>query len=254
MSDRSPLYISNRLMYGGVICLVLGILLWLIPVLFPGWCLVWCATTNDPVVTDSAGQVDVSLLPTQTQTPQRAEPPRTLVRFNGNCEGQGRIIGVDVIASNYAPQSQDDAGNPTFYYPYHTLDCRSDTSWRTPYQYDNPWLQYTFAQPVVLQQVILKPGYDKNDPYTGRPRWFQNWRVRSVRFDVALSNGSVCTFDWFDIPDEQRMQTYNLTSCVGTQEAWQLTMTILDARPPIDSDPREFVAISDMMFEGYTYD
>jgi hypothetical protein len=31
-------------------------------------------------------------------------------------------------------------------------------------------------------------------------------------------------------------------------------MTILDARPPIDSDPREFVAISDMMFEGYTYD
>jgi hypothetical protein len=106
----------------------------------------------------------------------------------------------------------------------------------------------------VLQQVILKPGYDKNDPYTGRSRWNQNWRVRSVRFDVALANGSVCTFDWFDIQDELRMQPYDLSSCVGTQEAWQLTMTILDARPPIDSDPREFVAISDMMFEGYTYD
>lgn len=245
-------------MYGGVICLVIGILLWLIPVLFPGKCFIWCTTTNEPVVTETSGQLDISNMPTPTWTTQPTEtvgePQRTVVRFNGNCEGQGRIVGVDVIASNNAPQSKDDAGNPTFYYPYHTLDCRSDTSWRTTYNYDNPWLQYTFAQPVVLQQVILKPGYDKNDPYTGRPRWYQNWRVRSVRFDVVLTNGTVCTLDWLDIPDEQRMQPYDLSSCVGTQEAWQLTMTILDARPPIDSDPREFVAISDMMFEGYTYD
>jgi hypothetical protein len=245
-------------MYGGVMCLVIGILLWLIPVLFPGWCIFWCSASTAPSMTAVVDETAIAYASTPTQTTQRAEtvvePPRTLVRFNGNCEGQGRIVGVDVTASNYAPQSQDDGGSPTFYYPYHTLDCRSDTSWRTPYLYDNPWLQYTFAQPVVLQQVILKPGYDKNDPYTGRSRWNQNWRVRSVRFDVALANGSVCTFDWFDIPDEQRMQPYDLSSCVGTQEAWQLTMTILDARPPIDSDPREFVAISDMMFEGYTYD
>jgi len=50
------------------------------------------------------------------------------------------------------------------------------------------------------------------------------------------------------------MQMYSMQDCVGDREVWEITMTIIDAYPPQDSDPREFVAISDMMFEGFVYD
>lgn len=254
---RVPLYVAYRFIYAGLGTIIVGVLLWLLTFIFPNLCLWGCESEMKVVEVQPTSYVPTStnnVVSEQVVIEVATARPRSIVRFNGNCQGNNRIVGVTVSASSYAPQSQDDGGNPTFYYPDHTLDCRSDTSWRTSYRNETPWLRYSFDVPVVLTNVGLKPGYDKLDPYTGRDRWYQNWRVRSVRFDVYTVDGDQCTSYWQDIPDVPSMQMYNLQDCIDGREAWEITMTILDAYPPQDSDPREFVAISDMMFEGFVYE
>jgi len=226
-------------------------ILWLIPIIFPDFRLLWWDdepvqyVVSTPTIAMELEVVNVVPSPTRQVT---------VVRFNGNCEGNNPIIGVIVDASSFAPSSRDDGGNATYYYPEHTLDCRSDTSWRTEYISGlQPWLRYTFDTPVVLTHVSLKPGYDKYDPFTGRPRWFQNWRVRSVLFMIEFVNGETCELYWDEISDTPVMQQFSMESCVQNREVANITMFITDARPPEDVDPRVFVAISDMMFEGYQY-
>lgn len=256
-------YIAYRLLYSGLGSIILGVLLLLFAVLLPDVCLWWCPTSvpqqvfaPTDVPRDLPAESDYRVEPdTQSEVVTMIDSrPVEPVRFNGNCSGSNRIVGVEVFASDYAPQSQDDAGNPTYYYPNHTLDCRPDTSWRTVYRGDSPWLEYTFNTPVILTTVLLKPGYDKSDPLTGRDRWYQNWRVRSVRFEAVFVTGGSCILDWYDIADAAVMQAFSLEQCVGSQEVSRLRMTITDAHPPQDSDPRVFVAISDMMFEGFIYE
>lgn len=245
---RSSTILSYRLIYAGIIFIIIGILLWLIPIIFPDFRFSWwsssaVSTTPTPTVPVRVTQV----LPTPTRQ-------ITMVRFSGNCEGNNPIIGVSVDASNYAPPSHDDGGNSTYYYPEHTLDCRADTSWRTEYTNGiQPWLRYTFHTPVVLTYLSLKPGYDKYDPFTGRPRWYQNWRVRSVHFYIEFVSGDTCDMYWNEITDSPVMQQFDMDSCVQSREVKRVTMYITDARPPQDVDPRVFVAISDMMFEGFQY-
>jgi hypothetical protein len=257
-------YLAYRFLYIGLGTIIVGVILFLFNFLLPDFCLWSCDTpvpeqvfapTDVPVNNAQAFSEDtVAPTPIHQEGQTLNERPVVPVRFNGNCTGNDRIVGVDVTASDFAPQSKDDAGNPTFYYPYHTLDCRPDTSWRTAFRGDNPWLEYTFDEPVVLTSVMLKPGYDKTDPLTGRDRWYQNWRVRSVRFDAYFTDGGSCSVDWYNISDSAVMQRFDLASCVGTGEVYRLRMTITDGYPPNDSDPRIYVAISDMMFEGVSYE
>jgi hypothetical protein len=174
--------------------------------------------------------------------------------FSTNCNVANPEVAVFVETSGVANYSQDDGGVTTTYYPQHMLDCRRDTAWRTPYRGIEEWIRFTFSKPIRLDRVGLVAGYDKFDPYTNRDRWYQNRRITAVKFTIFLSDGSVCEQYWDPNPDDRSMQYFDTSSCMQNSTTASVVLSIRASQPPMTNDPRDFVVISDVDFQGMSYE
>jgi hypothetical protein len=208
------------------------------------------------VFPDSADSV---MVPTQTLTPLpmavnatgRGEP--RLASFSSNCGVTSPDIFVNSSASNTAGYSQNDGGEPIDYSAVNMLDCRRDTAWRTEYRGIEEVIRFDFSQPVVLTAVSMVPGYDKTDPYTNTWRWYQNRRITSVRMDMHMTDGTICQQLWYTLADDATMQQFTVSCMQNSVSVTAVDMYIVGSLPPSTNDPRDFIAISDVDFQGTIY-
>lgn len=174
--------------------------------------------------------------------------------FSTNCNVNSPEISVYVSTSGTSGYSHNDGGDTTTFYPENMLDCRRDTAWRTEYRGREESANFTFSRPVRLSHIGFVPGYDKFDPYTNRDRWYQNRRISQVRVTVFMTDGTVCELYWSSGSDERTMQYIDTAACVQTVETAAVRLTILNSSPPLTNDPRDFVVISDVDFQGTIYE
>ena len=81
------------------------------------------------------------------------------------------------VASATAPDSVDDAGNPTSYGAEHVLDEDPTTAWRVEGDGSGATITVTLSGPARLTQVGLIPGYAKTDATSGVDRFAQERRI-----------------------------------------------------------------------------
>jgi hypothetical protein len=229
------------------------------------------ASAIQPEVTLTASLVPVpatqeptnTTVPTATNTPipvPTATPQRVAAIFRGTCYANTQTVDVYANASGVAPNSRDDAGNTVTYDPNHLLDCNSDTAWRVEYELQpNPVLSFGFSRPVVLTRIGFVPGYDKRDPLTNQWRWYQNRRISEVSVVLNYQDGQTCAVYEANIPDSPDALWIDLANCRPAQNGLEWLVTKVDvridySRPPSAQPIRNFVVISDMFFEGFTYE
>ena len=211
----------------------------------------------------------VTVAPTSTPTPlppntsvpaPTATPQRVPAIFRGTCYANTQTVDVYASASGVAPNSRDDAGNTVTYDPSHLLDCNADTAWRVEYALQpNPILSFRFNRPVALTRIGFVPGYDKRDPLTNQWRWYQNRRISSVAVVMNYQDGQSCVVESNNIPDNPDALWIDVSTCRQAQIDQALLVTNVDvrvgsSRPPAAKPIRNFVVVSDMFFEGFTYE
>jgi hypothetical protein len=216
--------------------------------------------TIEPMTPTLNPTVLPSLIPTEVVPTATPLPQLEVVSFRGVCSySSGQIIDIYASASGVAPSSRDDAGNTTNYMPDNMLDCNRDTAWRVEYtEQANPTLTFTFAQPVVVSRFGFVPGYDKYDPLTNQWRWYQNRRISEVSVISTYQDGQVCPVTLSNIPDASDLAWVNVRNCRPAQDGIEPLVTRIDvrvdySRPPSAQPVRNFVVISDVFFEGFTY-
>lgn len=202
-----------------------------------------------------------TVAPEPTVTPEpTATPQQVAATFRGTCYASTQTVDVFASASGTAANSRDDAGNTVTYDPNHLLDCNSDTAWRVEYALQpNPTLSFRFSRPTVLTRIGFVPGYDKRDPLTNQWRWYQNRRISEVSVILNYQDGQTCTVYQTDIPDSPDALWINLADCRPAQNGVEWLVNSVDlrvdySRPPSAQPIRNFVVVSDMFFEGFTYE
>lgn len=202
-----------------------------------------------------------TLVPSSTATLVPTATPRQVTAiFRGTCYANSQTVDVYASASGVAPNSRDDAGNTVTYDPSHLLDCNPDTAWRMEYEVQpNPTLSFSFSRPVALTRLGFVPGYDKRDPLTNQWRWYQNRRISEVSVILNYQDGQSCIVNEPNIPDSPDALWIDLGGCRPDQNdvAWLVTsvdVRVDYSRPPSAQPMRNFVVISDMFFEGFTYE
>jgi hypothetical protein len=105
-------------------------------------------------------------------------------------------------ASDTAPDSVDDAGNPVSYNAANLLDSDPSTAWRVEGSGQGAGVGIRLPAPAHITQVGLIPGYAKTDPASGKDRFGENRRIRAVRW--RFSDGTVIGQRFHDRPTMQR--------------------------------------------------
>lgn len=199
---------------------------------------------NTPIVTDNYG-TDTHLFST-----------------NALCGGIGQQLNVTASASGNGKTSRDDSGNTITFTPDNTIDCLNDTAWRVAYSPNaHPYIEYTFATPIMVRKIGLIPGYNKIDSKTSTSRWEQNWRVKNATVIIEFVDKTSYTYQLSSLLDSNDMQITNLETDINDRSdigftllANSVRIVIEDAYAPTAANPRNFVAISEVYIEGLTKD
>ena len=197
----------------------------------------------------TAGQAPSSAT---AQTGDDSGPPSTVVTIGSRTAGSNApsspsgqpqlVVAVAVSATSTAAESVDDQGNPISYAPANAVDGDLATAWRAAAG-DGIGQELVLQLPkrYALTSVGLVPGYNKVDGATGKDRFRQNRRISRVTwtFDDGSSVGQ-------DFKDDRTLQTIQVNSTTGS-----VRIKIVSSIPPDDAtDPREFIAISEVSFQG----
>lgn len=134
---------------------------------------------------------------------------------------------VDVSASEVRSDSRDSCGAPTSYQPSNAVDSVRETAWMAPGDGVGAVLTIELAEPSVVSEVGLVPGYDKSDPCTGTDRFNELRRVTAVRW--TFDDSTSIDQELSPTPD---LQTISLELPVVTS---RVSMTILGTTEPGDT-------------------
>jgi hypothetical protein len=127
---------------------------------------------------------------TATVDPSQGTPPPAELTANAKAE-----------ASDAAPDSVDDTGNPVSYDAANLLDGDPSTAWRVKGGGRGAVVAITLPAPARIIRVGLIPGYAKTDPVSGKDRFWENRRIRAVRWH--FSDGTVIRQRFQDRPTMQ---------------------------------------------------
>jgi serine/threonine protein kinase len=148
---------------------------------------------------------------------------------------------VSVSASGYAPAGFDSAQNRISYEPERATDGNPETAWRVEGNGRNHYLQLDFAQPILVEELLILPGYAKIDPYDGTDRFWQNRRVRRARLE--FSDGSQLEVQFADVRDMQLI-------AFGPIETSSIRIVILETTELRVESDRDFTPISEIVVRG----
>jgi hypothetical protein len=157
--------------------------------------------------------------------------------------GQPQPVGAVASSStSTAADSVDDQGNTISYAAAKAVDGDQATAWRAA-SGDGVGQELVLRLPAryALTSVGLVPGYNKVDGTTGKDRFRQNRRISRVTwtFDDGSSVGQ-------DFTDDRTLQTIPVNATTGS-----VRIRIVSSLPPADAaDPRDFIAISEVGFQG----
>lgn len=143
-------------------------------------------------------------------------------------------------ASETAPDSIDDGGNPVSYDASNLIDGDSSTAWRVEGSGQGAAVGIKLPVPAHITRVGLIPGYAKTDPASGKDRFGENRRIREVRWH--FSDGTIIGQRFQDRPTMQRI-TVEVTA------SWVLVEIV--ATLPGDTD-HDYTAISELSLVGRT--
>ena len=136
------------------------------------------ATASAVPTTTASSSISESPTETAPVTPDPTDttaPPSPLM--------PGRLLRpLQTDASRSAEPGVDAAGNEVTYDSDNVVDGRLDTAWRTPGHGRRQTVTLIFARDVRIRSIGLVPGYAKVDPADGTDRFFQNRRIRRVRY------------------------------------------------------------------------
>lgn len=131
---------------------------------------------------------------------------------------------VSVSASDVRAGSTDSCGAPTSYEPDLAVDGVRETAWMTPGNGVGTSLTIVLAEPSIVSEVGLVPGYDKVDPCTGTDRFEELRRVTAVRWTFDDGTSIVQ-----DLDPTRVEQTTSLELPVVSS---RITMTIVSTTEP----------------------
>lgn len=147
-----------------------------------------------------------------------------------------------VTASGTADPGIDASGEPVTYAAANVADGRLDTTWRVRGDGVGESLTLEFDRPIVISAIQLVPGYAKIDPIDGTDRFFQNRRVRQVRFEFDDGSAVEATFE--EVAQLQLVRFEPVRSS-------RVTVVILATTDPGEADGgRDFTPISEIVVLG----
>jgi hypothetical protein len=106
----------------------------------------------------------------------------------GLSTGQNIASTASVSADRTANPAEDDAGNTITYEAAHMVDGDPETTWRATGYYQNEYITITLPAPTQIQVVGLTNGYTKIDATSGRDRYKDGRRIRSVTWTFDGGN------------------------------------------------------------------
>lgn len=181
---------------------------------------------------------DSSSADTATTPPSGDTRPDPTVAATQPPEAVPRI--VDVSASDARADSTDSCGEPTSYQPIFSVDSVRETAWMVSGDGVGAVLTIELAEPSIVSEVGLVPGYDKLDPCTGTDRFDEMRRVTAVRW--TLDDG--ISIDQ-ELSPTRTLQTTSENLPVVTS---RVTMTIVSTTEPgvdrLDHTPVSEVVVS----------
>lgn len=142
------------------------------------------------------------------------------------------------VASATAPDGNDLSGNVVTYAVTNAVDGVNSTAWRVEGDGVGQTISVQFDRPTYVTEVGLIPGYDKVDPVDGTDRFYENRRVRSVRweFDGGVTQGQAFS-------DDRRIQVTQVAAVLTTR----VRLVIQETTAP---GGRDFTAISEIVVRG----
>lgn len=142
------------------------------------------------------------------------------------------------VASATAPDGNDLSGNVVTYAVTNAVDGVNSTAWRVEGDGVGQTISVQFDRPTYVTEVGLIPGYDKVDPVDGTDRFYENRRVRSVRweFDGGATQGQAFS-------DDRRIQVTQVAAVLTTR----VRLVIQETTAP---GGRDFTAISEIVVRG----
>lgn len=102
--------------------------------------------------------------------------------------GQNLALGASVSADRTAAAAHDDAGKTITYEAAHLVDGDLETAWRAEGYYNDEYITITLPARSQIQVVGLTNGYTKIDPDSGKDRYQEERRIRSVTWTFDNAN------------------------------------------------------------------
>lgn len=186
------------------------------------------------------------------QSSDDPDPPASVVtigsgtsRSSASSGAAGQPQSVTAIArssTSTADDSVDDEGIPVSFGPAKAVDGDPATAWRAAAG-NGIGVELVLQLPAkcALTSVGLVPGYNKVDATTGKDRFRQNRRISRVAWTFADGSSVIQ-----DFKDDRTLQTMPVSTTTSS-----VRIKIVSSVPPEDVlDPRNFVAISEVSFQG----
>jgi serine/threonine protein kinase len=128
----------------------------------------------------------------QQQPPPPTAPPPPPPPTSPPAEPSAPIQATGATASSTDAPATDACGARTTFDAANAIDSKPETAWGTPGNGVNQTLTITLPGAVRVTRIGLIPGYAKVDRCDQADRFFENRRVRAVRY-VFLTDGSTQT-------------------------------------------------------------
>jgi hypothetical protein len=218
---------------------------WFVPVLLGGLvlALILGAYVIGRVLSGSVGDTDVST--GQPDGVQMGDGADDAGQDGGNAgqpaadayQGAVEVAPIGgATGSCQAPSSVDAAGNEIGYPPTSAYDGDLTTAWRCNGTGVGQTLALTFAEPVVVGELALVPGYAKTDPRSGVDRYAENNRITRVRWTFPDGTSVVQKLD--GAPTNRSLQAMRIKPV----QADSVTMEVLASV----RGPRNTIAVSEV--------
>jgi hypothetical protein len=141
-----------------------------------------------------------------------------------------------VIATVSSPDNTDATGATVTFGPDNVLDRDPETAWRFPGAGMGRQVTMQFADPVLLSEIGVIPGYAVAE--AGVDQFSLNRRISRLRLEYTNGSQEISLN-----PDQRTLQPVALDAPVATQF---LRVTILETTEPAAVDGRDFTAISEL--------
>lgn len=204
----------------------------------------------------SSPQTTVILTPTPPAAPTDVPSPTPMATMTplsvanatptvGIVQGvlPSKIQPLRITASNQADQSVDSLGNITTFVASNAVDGDYETAWRVPGDGRGQYLLLEFAQPMIVSEIRIVPGYAKIDPRDNTNRFYQNRRV--VRVRIETSDGIPIEATFVDAPIAQPIPLNGVTTNT-------IRVIIIETTDPGAVNGRDFTPISEIEVYGVT--